>query len=727
MQIQAPFIKAPFTTMLKKHLQRLFKLKFQNRLSSGECVQDGNAMQADIDYCRLEPRRVLNASFTFNGVDLDLSDFTEDVTFSEGIFDPGLGPGGQIDAFIFELTSGIWNDLGGGGGGVYLDGSTLAVDTAGFMGMTNIQITGDNTTGITQVAGNTLQANQFTINSFNTSNDINFNIDGDVTVTNLQTTDGSISLTSTGDLFVASLATGDFGNDDEHDISLITTSGAITVESGGVNSDNDLLISSGSNVTLNGELSAGSGAFLQTVRLIANGDVTQAAASTIFADQLGVRQESSLPGGDIQLTLGNIVNDFAAFNASSGGEVLFNSILGLSIDTINADDSFAQTQGITTTDGDVKLTTSGNLEINDAITVGTGDLFLMTTGGNVTQAVAISGAGLGLMVDGTTTLQNGGNEFATIAADNSGETLYTDASGLAVGSVTVDGMTVTGINTTTSNSDVKLTTSGDLEINDAITVGTGDLFLMTTGGNVTQAAAISGAGLGLMVDGTTTLQNGGNEFATIAADNSGETLYTDASGLAVGSVTVDGMTVTGISTSDDDVKLTTSGNLEINDAITLGAGNLFLMTTGGDVTQSADGDITALGLGLMVGGTTRLDNPSDPTLDLTGNDVTNFAADNNGLTIYRDLNDLFVSSVTVDGMTVTGIETSDDDVKLILGRDPLNPLYDPLNPGDLQINEAITLGAGNLFLMTTGGDVTQSADGDITALGLGLMVGGTTR
>ena len=115
---------------------------------------------------------------------------------------------------------------------------------------------------------------------------------------------------------------------------------------------------------------------------------------------------------------------------------------------------------------------------------------------------------------------------ATIAANNGGETVYTDANILTVGSVTVAGMTITGI--TTTNDDVKLTVdNGNLDISDALALGTGDLLLDVTG-DVTQSAAITASGLALMVDGTTTLNNAANNVATIAANNGGETQYTDA-------------------------------------------------------------------------------------------------------------------------------------------------------------------------------------------------------
>ena len=242
---------------------------------------------------------------------------------------------------------------------------------------------------------------------------------------------------------------------------------------------------------------------------------------------------------------------------------------------------------------------------------------------------------------------------------------------LAVGTVTVAGMTVTGI--TTTDDDVKLTVDiGNLDINQAIALGAGDLLLDVTG-NVAQAASITAGGLGLMVDGTTTLNNAANNVATIAANNGGETQYTDANTLTVGAVTVAGMTVTGITTTNDDVKLTVNiGNLDINQAVALGTGDLLLDVTG-NVAQTAT--ITANGLALMVDGTTTL---------TAANNVATIAANNGGETVYTDANVLAVGSVTVAGMTVTGITTTDDDVKLTV------------DVGNLNINQAVRSRYGRL-------------------------------
>ena len=103
------------------------------------------------------------------------------------------------------------------------------------------------------------------------------------------------------------------------------------------------------------------------------------------------------------------------------------------------------------------------------------------------------------------------------------------------------------------------------------------------------------------------LDQDGNNVVTIAASYNGTISYRDANGLTIGTVTDTAMgttTTSGITTSDDDVKLTVLlGGLAINQAVSLGAGDLTLDVRGNSpVTQSATGLITASGLQLLGSG-----------------------------------------------------------------------------------------------------------------------------
>src|SRR5205814_352578 len=145
-----------------------------------------------------------------------------------------------------------------------------------------------------------------------------------------------------------------------------------------------------------------------------------------------------------------------------------------------------------------------------------------------------------------------------------GTIAYTDANALTIGTVT-DGpsaMTTSGI--TTSGGDVKLTVlAGGLAIGDGISttqdiaLGTGNLTLNVVGA-VTQTAnnVITAAGLQLLGSATVTLHESATHLPSPALFRSGTIAYTDANALTIGTVTdgPSGMTTSGITTSDDDVK-----------------------------------------------------------------------------------------------------------------------------------------------------------------------------
>src|SRR5207247_1448004 len=154
---------------------------------------------------------------------------------------------------------------------------------------------------------------------------------------------------------------------------------------------------------------------------------------------------------------------------------------------------------------------------------------------------------------------------------------------------------------------------------------------------VTQTATglITASGLQLLGSGTVNLDQDANNVATLAANYNGTISYRDANGPVVGTVTDTAMgttTTSGITTSDDDVKLTVLlGGLSLNQGVTLGAGDLTLdVRANSAVTQTASGLITASGLQLLGSGTVNLDQDAN-------NDAT-IAASYNGTISYRDAN-----------------------------------------------------------------------------------------
>ena len=506
-------------------------------------------------------------------------------------------------------------------------------------------------------------------------------------------------------------------------------------------SDDDVTLTAGGNLTLEESVSLGEGDLFLNV----DGDVSQIAAGTIDAAGLGLMVEGE--------TVLNEANDVDVLATDNNGATQFTDVNDLKVGTVTAEavsadramaamngtvDAAAMSiDGVTTSGDDVKLTAGGNLTLEESVSLGEGDLFL-DVDGDVSQIAdgTIDAAGLGLMVDGETVL-NEANDVDVLAADSNGATQFNDINDLKVGTVTAEAVTVDRAmlamngtvdaaamsidGVTTSDDDVKLTVEGNLTLEESVNVGEGDLFL-DVDGDVSQLAdgTIDAAGLGLMVEGETVL-NSANDVDVLATDNNGATQFTDINDLKVGTVTAEAvsadramaamngtvdaaaMFIDGVTTSDDDVKLTAGGNLTLEETVNIGEGDLFL-DVDGDVSQIADGTIDAAGLGLMVDGETVLNE---------ANDVDVLAVDSNGATQFNDINDLKVGTVTAeavsadramaamtgtvdaDAMSIDGVTTSDDDVKLTAG-------------GNLTLEETVSLVEGDLFL-DVDGDVTQIA------------------
>ena len=196
------------------------------------------------------------------------------------------------------------------------------------------------------------------------------------------------------------------------------------------------------------------------------------------------------------------------------------------------------------------------------------------------------------------------------------------------------------------------------------------------GATVTQSQAVSASGLALRGAGAFNLSGGGNTVNTFASDATGDISYTGSTGVTVGLVSdSDGTNITGIATSGANVVLTASnGAVDFDRAVSLGAGNLTITTSGaGGVTQAAAGIISTTG-----------------TTAITSNAGTAAITLNQG----NDFNIVVLTGSTVD----------------------------------LADTSAITLGnlsAGSLSL-TAGGAVNNTATAAVSVTGLAFIDAGTT-
>ncbi len=309
-------------------------------------------------------------------------------------------------------------------------------------------------------------------------------------------------------------------------------------------------------------------------------------------------------------TLLNASNDINTLAASTTGAVSFRDSTALTIGTVNA------TSGITTSGSDIVLQTGGTLTLSNAISAGIGNVTL-NSGGSVTQGAGdtITTAGLELLGAGPFTLTDAGNDVSNLAANTSTSVSFRDANALIVGTVnSTSGITTTGAN-------VALQTGTTLTINNAVSLGVGNITL-TSAGNVSQGVAgtITASGLELLGSGPFTLTNAGNEIGILAASTTGAISYQDATGFSIGVV---------------------NGTVGINTG-----GNTLTLQAGGAVTQAQG--ITASGLELLGSGTFNLNSVGT-------NEITTLAVNTTAAVVYTDASGFDIGTVnSTSGATVTG-------------------------------------------------------------------------
>ena len=260
-----------------------------------------------------------------------------------------------------------------------------------------------------------------------------------------------------------------------------------------------------------------------------------------------------------------------ALSANGQTVVLKQKTNGTLIDLGGAD--AAGTLGLT--DGELDNVTASQLDIGNAssgaITVSadvspanvttvhlrTGAGVTGTVGGIVASNLAINAAGAVDITDATTDVDN-----LAISSSGGGSITFHDADDLTI--TMVGGLS--GI--TTSNADALVQTGGTLSLGADVSVGSANVTLNSAGA-VTQTAGsdITALGLKLLGAGSFTLENVGNNVATLAANVGGAVAYRDADALTIGTV----LGTSGITTTNDDVTVClVTGNLSLNQSISTG-------------------------------------------------------------------------------------------------------------------------------------------------------------
>ncbi len=653
---------------LKRRLQHL-AVEFWQRREARRRLQTLLARDLtnvpSMRFRRLEPRRVLNASFVFNGIDtLLLSNFDNlgGTTSLDLSFDT------MENDYVFTLDSGIWN--AGGGNvldlGVTGEGSNiLRVDRLLFEGLgdtLDLQITDDNATP-NDIALNVTLSGAAPIDLPNSPTNGAFviEVDGSVSIdADLNTLGSELTITAGGTISsTANITTADLLDSGE-------ASGAVSLSAVG-----DILLAgdldtSGANHSAAGATASAAGEI--TIATV-DGAISLAAIDASGGNATGGGASTGGAGANVLLTA-----------ADAGADDLHNVALNGTVNLLGG-------TGATAGDaGSARISADNDLLIGGAFTAGAGDL-LLVAGGDVTQTAAIAANGLSLLVEGNTAL-NLANQVTTLAADNGGEIQFTNSSGLTIGAVTVDGITVEDV-----------VTLGDISLV-ATSMSDGDALPDSNGPDVSGANVTLTATTGSIAVVGDIFAANVNPLEVVASGNLTANAVLGAIALAP--------TVTGSTTlNSPNVALFSTGTLFIDDLFVLGD----LRIEANDVVANdASIDLTASRI-LFVSGQGETITVTAAILDArtAGDLIVNSTAAIELLDLDGD--NVALATTTSDGaisLIASGTITVSDDV--IAGRDGATN-----STGAIQLTAVGA--AANLFIndvvLADDGDITLRADNDV--------------
>ncbi len=420
----------------------------------------------------------------------------------------------------------------------------------------------------------------------------------------------------------------------------MTSTGALTLRSTGIDGGGALLNSSSTGATYAGLLTLGAASSI----VGGAGMIALSNTGTITGATYGLTLGGSQGGGIASIigtTSGTLnkegagtwtlsgANTYTGSTAVTGGGLIITNATGLGTTAGGTTVSSGATldlQGVTvgaetlTLNGGTLATTTGTSSLSGAVTLGAdstinvaGSASELTISGLVTGARALTKSGTGKL---TMSRQNTFSGGLTIAAGTAIEgTTYTGSSGpFGSGTVTVQSGATLDLNN--YNVYAPVTLAGGALVNNATSGGTGqgDVSLGVSltadsifggSGYMNAFTAITSNGYGLVFLGTgrKNLSNVNNTLSTIATGSGvGVLNVVNNQALAIGQVTAGGSTYSGINSTGTVSVMTRSGNLTVSQnvvttstatsyttpALKLGAGSLSAAgtPTGGDVMLS---------------------------------------------------------------------------------------------------------------------------------------------
>jgi hypothetical protein len=589
----------------------------------------------------------------------------------------------------------------------------------------------------------------------------------------LESEDANISLSATGNLFVAttngtsntlslpgfslSLTAGNNLTVDRgfaitaFSISLTATSGAITLDgSSGV---------TGGLITANQLSALGPTSLQVTGSEGGDGDVTMSAGTGIALADSTLGSEN-FPIGTLDLSTGGGVVTQAATGTivagtltSSGGLNGNVSLLGTANDIAVAGDLVDTGGDITLVDNTANLTLSGTITGNNLffeVAQAGGTLSLgqpaQFNAGTTAELTGASGDRISLVADNLTetkgsriTVVGGSVELAPFSSINTslGGTigvsngLVVDQTFLSIintggtGTLVAGGFTNVPANATTPQpSAATMSVDGSVDLSGRVTT----LDLLTNGA-ITEPAGPLTVGTLSGNAGTVTLGNNSNDIGTLGSFAVTNGVLTLADGGNAGA-----LTVTGPVTASGDITLTTSATGAINATGSIGAGSgatLSITSGSGGITLSGNADLT--------GGTVNLDSGSGG-ISLIGNAVVGQANAVVDLTAgaagVTEFDSSTIVAATLQGNVTGPVQLGNDNTVLTVGSFTVTgasnsfalrdtgtlAVTGPLTAtGDVDLN-VIGTGSGNAI--TINGSI--SAGGTLTAgSGLGALALGT--
>ncbi len=622
-------------------------------------------------------------------------------------------------------------------GSLTLAGGNAAVAEASSTDLSGVSLSGSLDLTSTGAITDSDTVNVAGVTTLSTNNNSTIALDeasNDFGTVTISSTGDSIELIDTNAVILGAINSADLtvtatGN--------ISQSGALTTSGNARFNGADVLLNTSTNnfasltlTAVNAAVLEGSSTDLNVVSLSGNFDLTSAGAIT-DSGTVSVDGISTLStGNDSFIALNDVSNDFGTVAVTSTGDSIelidTNSVILGAINSadliVTATGNISQSGALTTSGNarfngaDVLLNTSTNnfgsltlTAVNAAVLEGSStDLNGVTLSGNfdlastgaITDSDRVSVDGITTLStgnDSTIALNDGNNDFATVAVTSTGDSIElintnsvilgainsADLTVTATGNISQSGALTTSGNARFNGADVLLNTStnnfGSLiltAVNAAVLEGSStDLssvslsgnFGLTSSGAITDSGTVSVVGITTLStgnDSTIALNDGNNDFATVAVTSTGDSIeLIDTNSVILGAINSADLAVTATGNISQSGALTTSGNARFNGADVLlnsstnNFGSLTLTAVNAAVLEGSSTDLSSVSLSGDFGLTSSGAITDSGTVSVDG--VTTLSTNDNSTIALDDAsNDFGTVTVTSTGDSVALIDVN---------------------------------------------------------------------